>query len=1123
MNKRAITTSLSFLLILSFVVSCAQPTTPPVVYTVTFDSQGATTVANPASITVTAPALTISPLPSPLKTGYSFDGWWTQPLGAGSQFKTTTVVSGNMTLYAKWTVINLSVTFDTQGGSAVAGVNPAFGSIITQPVDPTRTGYTFGGWYKEASGLTAWNFTSDTVLTATTLYAKWTVNNYAVSFDSQGGSEVAGVSPSFGSLIIKPSNPTRTGFTFGGWYKEAPCLTTWNFSSDTLLATTTLYAKWIVNNYAVTFDSQGGSAITGSSPAFGSLITKPADPTRTGYTFGGWYKEASCLTAWNFTSDTLLATTTLYAKWIVNNYAVIFNSQGGSAVAGVSPAFGSLITKPADPTRTGYTFGGWYKEAPCLTTWNFSSDALLTATTLFAKWTVNNYAVTFDSQGGSTVNGVSPSFGSLITKPADPTRTGYTFGGWYKEAPCLTAWNFTSDTLLTTTTLYAKWVINNYVLTFDSQGGSAVTGSSLSYGSLITKPADPTRTGYTFGGWYKEASCLNAWEFTSDTVTANATLYIKWIGITHVVTFDSQGAEVVSNPTSINVTFPNVTLNSLPNIPTRDGYAFKGWWSESNGAGIKFTTSTVVSADITVFAHWLISTPGLSFSWNGSGYSVHKGTANTNGTVIIPEFWNGEKVNALSAQAFFSCSGLTSLSIPVGVTAIGWQAFYGCSGLTNIAIPTGVTFIEYQVFWNCTGLTNLTIPTGVTSIGDSAFYGCTSLTSLTIPTGVTSIGTSAFSNCTSLTSLTIPTGVTSIGTSTFSNCTNLTTLTIPTEVTSIGDSAFSGCTSLTSLTIPTGVTAIGNGTFFDCSGLTNLTLPAGVTSIGDSAFYGCTGLTSLIIPLGVTYIGAGVFSDCTGLTSITIPTGVSSIGRSAFFRCTGLTSLIIPLGVTSIGENAFSGCTGLTSISIPAGVTSIGWQAFFGCTGLTSIIIPGGVTTIEDGLFSECSGLTSLTIPGGVTSIGSGAFYGCTVLTNLTIPSGVTSIGVNAFSYCRELTSITIPAGVTSIGIQSFVGCNGLTSLTIPAGLTSIGDSAFTSCNGLTNLIIPTGVTTIGDRAFYDCVGLISVLVNPTVPPTLGTDVFFNTTTSIKVPAGSVDAYKAAPVWSTYAARIVSQ
>ena len=178
-------------------------------------------------------------------------------------------------------------------------------------------------------------------------------------------------------------------------------------------------------------------------------------------------------------------------------------------------------------------------------------------------------------------------------------------------------------------------------------------------------------------------------------------------------------------------------------------------------------------------------------------------------------------------------------------------------------------------------------------------------------------------------------------------------------------------------------------------------------------------------------------------------------------------------------------------------------------------------TTIGESTFEDCSRLTSVIIGTGVTSIGVQAFIDCDNLTNVTIPDSVTSIGNLAFDSCTGLTSVTIPDSVTTIGDGAFQECSGLTSIEIPSGVASIGRSAFYGCSRLTNVTIPDSVTSIDSYAFTGCTSLTSVTVNATTPPTLGTKVFDNTNNCpIYVPAASVDAYKAAANWSTYASRI---
>ena len=356
------------------------------------------------------------------------------------------------------------------------------------------------------------------------------------------------------------------------------------------------------------------------------------------------------------------------------------------------------------------------------------------------------------------------------------------------------------------------------------------------------------------------------------------------------------------------------------------------------------------------------------------------------GDIVIPETvdYNGNvyKVVGIDNYAFYNCSGLTSITIPEGVTSIGYHAFYNCSGLTSITIPEGVTSIREYTFFNCSGLTSITIPEGVTSIGQQAFKYCSSLTSITIPEGVTSIGQQAFEYCSSLTSITIPEGVTSIREYTFSDCSALTSITIPEGVTSIGERAFFWCSSLTSITIPESVTSIGYDAFYHCSSLTSITIPEGVTSIGNGAFEYCSSLTSINIPKSVTSIGNGIFMDCSSLheitvddensdftsikgilysknvtkiychpaglkeTTFTIPKTVSSIEPCAFFGCSSLTNIDIPSSVTTIGDAAFGSCTNLKDIVIPATVTEISYCFAFNCN-LQSVYIEDGITPLE--------------------------------------------------------------------------------------------------------------------------------------------------------------------------------
>lgn len=217
----------------------------------------------------------------------------------------------------------------------------------------------------------------------------------------------------------------------------------------------------VENTYTVTFNSQGGSIVEPyTDVASGSTIARPTDPTKPGYDLSGWYTDTTFETEWNFNTDVVTEDMTLYALWKTHTSTVFFNSQGGSSVEPIDEvAYGETITAPTAPTRTGYDFGGWYKEEECITPWDFDNDVVYVDTTLYAKWTIQTFSVTFDSNGGSQVSpytGVE--YGSTINEPSTPEKLEQDFDGWYKDSEFETAWDFANDTVTEDVTLYAKWV-----------------------------------------------------------------------------------------------------------------------------------------------------------------------------------------------------------------------------------------------------------------------------------------------------------------------------------------------------------------------------------------------------------------------------------------------------------------------------------------------------------------------------------------------------------------------------------------------------------------------------------------------------------------------------------------
>ena len=263
-------------------------------------------------------------------------------------------------------------------------------------------------------------------------------------------------------------------------------------------------------------------------------------------------------------------------------------------------------------------------------------------------------------------------------------------------------------------------------------------------------------------------------------------------------------------------------------------------------------------------------------------------------------------------------------------------------------------------------------------------------------------------------------------------------------------------------------------------------------------------MTSVIIPNSVTSIGDNTFWNCTSLTSVTIGKSVTDIDEYVFYNCAELSSIVVEGGNTKYDSR--DNCNALIETSTNT--------LILGCK---NTIIPNSVTSIGESAFEKRIGLISVNIPNSVSNIEKRAFYNCSGLISITIPNSVTTIGRSAFSKCTSLTSITIPNSVTSIDYGTFLDCIGLTSVTIENS--SISESAFQNCTSLTSITIGNSVATIGNYAFYNCSGLTSIVSKNPVPPTCGSDVFYevNTeTTTLMVPDESLSLYQSADTWKNF-------
>ena len=263
-----------------------------------------------------------------------------------------------------------------------------------------------------------------------------------------------------------------------------------------------------------------------------------------------------------------------------------------------------------------------------------------------------------------------------------------------------------------------------------------------------------------------------------------------------------------------------------------------------------------------------------------------------------------------------------------------------------------------------------------------------------------------------------------------------------------------------------------------------------------------------------------VKSDC----EITFPSQIFDQGNSSAISTRLFKVEMGIVGKRAFGSSVFRYCVGLETITLPNNITLVASYALCACFALKCVVIPDGVAIVNSYMCYFCHSLLVVSIPDSATSIGNDAFGYCFSLTSVNIPNGVTSIGDTAFYECYSLTSVNIPNGVTSISNNMFYSCYSLTSVNLPNGLKSISNNMFNYCHSLMRIDIPDSVTSIGGNAFGQCTSLSRVVVKAITPPTLQSSSFTKVPSDciIEVPAESLDSYKTATNWSTYANQIVA-
>jgi len=540
-------------------------------------------------------------LPSPTREGYTFGGWY---LDEDFTRSANFLVLNNQdrTLYAYWIPNLYTVTFDSNGGSEVEAVIQTFDSEFPAPEQPTLPGYDFAGWFLDDETFLE-PFTFGTMPLDTNLFAKWTPTVYDITYVLDGGvlAEGSTLSYTVEDDLVVFNDPTKVGFTFNGWYDNSA------FDGDVYVAINpnrmedlTLYAKWTINQYTITFDSVGGTSVESITQDFATSVTQPANPTKTGYTFQGWLLNNE-----PYVFSTMPVNgAALVALWEINTYTINLNVNGGDALADAEVEFDydteiSLVT----PTRAGYQFNGWSDGS---TTWETGDDMPDSNLSLTAQWSLINYTITYVMDRGfnDEANPATYTILDAAITLVDPEKEGHTFNGWFADAGFTTASNTIPAGSTGNKTFYAKWTINSYNITLDVNGGDALTQTTYTYNFAATLALPtPVRLGYDFDGW--ETAEGVAYGNGNIMPAQDLALIAQWDLKTYQVIYYTFKADI-TNPDKLPAV-SNYNLGQTVNQQSvsNPGYTFDGWFNAANDQPFTFGfTMTDIAEPYILYGEW---------------------------------------------------------------------------------------------------------------------------------------------------------------------------------------------------------------------------------------------------------------------------------------------------------------------------------------------------------------------------------------------------------------------------------------------------------------------------------------------------------------------------------------
>ena len=576
-------------------------------------------------------------------TGYTFDGWYTEKnVGTGTKVSGIEAGStGDITIFAHWALEEYTITYHNANG--VTNTNATTYTVETDTFeifDISKNGYSFDGWYSDSSFEAQVSEIAKGTTGDIDLYAKWTPIEYTIEYVLYGGTYAGTSNPESYTIedIVTFNAPKLDGYTFVGFFtlNEGGELVTSIKKGTT--GKITLYARYIA------FDTNGGSEIEYELTITGNKISKPTEPEMDYYTFVGWYKDEALTEEFDFSIPT--KTLTLYAKFEPAVYKITYVLNGGTNPQNQVLEYtveDTLVTL-LNPTKTGYTFVGWFTDD------KFTSSVVTKLEnehgdkTFYANYSINKYTISFNTNGGTEVEPITQNYATNVVAPSSPAKNGYKFEGWYSDSALKNKYTFTTMPA-NDVTLYAKWSLETYKITYNLEGGTNNKNNPSTFNiqsADITLQA-PTKTGYKFVGWYTDNGYDNSITKIANGTYGNIELYAKWEIITYMVTYNVNGA-THSNAATYTVETDLTYLSDA----TLKGHTFGGWYKDSAYSTRVYQIGGGETGDITLYAKFTANVYDVyldgtdeasfdvSFNLNGASGSIATQTITESNTLKYP-------------------------------------------------------------------------------------------------------------------------------------------------------------------------------------------------------------------------------------------------------------------------------------------------------------------------------------------------------------------------------------------------------------------------------------------------------------------------------------------------------